>query len=149
MRMIIKTMAPTGAYCRSIAWKLTFRAALRYFSDSERRDDDRWDIPGVRYKCMIWEGAFWLHVRSSESPRHSNSSIFLVMILVTSWSSSLSLSRFELPAPAVRVSWYSLAVFAIKVSGNDLVKQLCFRGGSKRPTHQNRQMHRASEQNRL
>ena len=58
MRMIIKTMAPTGAYCRSIAWKLTFRAALRYFSDSERRDDDRWDIPGVRYECIIWEGYF-------------------------------------------------------------------------------------------
>ncbi len=45
--MIMKTMAASGAYCRIIAETLIFRAALRYFSDSERRDVDRWDIPIV------------------------------------------------------------------------------------------------------
>jgi hypothetical protein len=28
-----------------MAWKLMFLAALRYFSDSERSEVDRWDIP--------------------------------------------------------------------------------------------------------
>ena len=37
-----------GAYCRIIAWMLIFRAARRYFSDSERSDVDRCDMPGVR-----------------------------------------------------------------------------------------------------
>ena len=46
MRMIIiKIIAPNGAYWRSIALKLIFRAALRYFSDSERNELDKWDIP--------------------------------------------------------------------------------------------------------
>jgi hypothetical protein len=46
MRMIIiKIIAPKGAYCRSIALKLMFRAALRYFSDSERNELDKCDIP--------------------------------------------------------------------------------------------------------
>jgi hypothetical protein len=46
MRMIImKSIAPKGAYCRSMALKLMFRAALRYFSDSERRELDKCDIP--------------------------------------------------------------------------------------------------------
>lgn len=45
-RMIrMKMTAPNGAYCRSIAWMLIFRAALRYFSDSLRREDERCDIP--------------------------------------------------------------------------------------------------------
>ena len=61
------------------------------------------------------------HALSSESPRHSNSSIFFVMILVTSCRSSLSLSRLE-PALAARVSWYSLAVLDMKVSGCRLVR---------------------------
>lgn len=39
--MMMKTTAANGAYCRIIAWILMFRAALRYFSDSERRDVDR------------------------------------------------------------------------------------------------------------
>ena len=38
-------MAATGAYCRIIAWKLMLRAALRYFSDSDRSDVDKCDIP--------------------------------------------------------------------------------------------------------
>jgi len=38
------------------------------------------------------------------------------MILVTSCSSSLSLSSPDAAAFAVRVSWYSRAVFAMKVS---------------------------------
>jgi hypothetical protein len=46
MRMIIiKTIAPKGAYCRSMALKLMLRAALRYFSDSERSELDKCDIP--------------------------------------------------------------------------------------------------------
>jgi len=44
----MNTMAATGAYCRSIAWKLMFRAALRYFSDSDRSDVDRCDIPVMK-----------------------------------------------------------------------------------------------------
>jgi len=52
---------------------------------------------------------------SSESPRHNNSSIFFVIILVTSCRSSLSLSRLD-PAVAARVSWYSLAVLDMNVS---------------------------------
>lgn len=46
MRMMrINNTPPRGAYCRSIAWKLIFRAALRYFSDSDRSDVDKCDIP--------------------------------------------------------------------------------------------------------
>ena len=41
----MNTIAATGAYFRSIACTLMFRAALRYFSDSDRRDVDKWDIP--------------------------------------------------------------------------------------------------------
>lgn len=51
------------------------RAALRYFSDSSRRLLDMWLM------------------RSSESPRQSKSSMFLVMILVTSCKSSFNLSN--------------------------------------------------------
>ena len=56
--------------------------------------------------------------RSSESPLHSSSSIFLVIILVTSCRSSFSLSKLEDAAFAVRVSRYSRAVFDINVSVN-------------------------------
>ena len=48
-------MAPMGAYCRIIAWMLIFRAALRYFSDSERSEVDRCDIP-ARDMCMNGRG---------------------------------------------------------------------------------------------
>ncbi len=44
----ISAMAPTGAYCRSIACQLIFLAALRYFSESARSDVESWDIPGVQ-----------------------------------------------------------------------------------------------------
>lgn len=56
MRMIrIKSMAPNGAYCRSMALKLMLRAALRYFSDSVRRDVDKCDIPGdKKYMINAW-----------------------------------------------------------------------------------------------
>ena len=57
-----------------------------------------------------------MHVRSSESPLQSSSSMFLVMMRVTSCSSSLSLSNGELLALIFRVSWYSLVVFAMNVS---------------------------------
>ena len=50
MRMIrIIRIAPNGAYCRSMALKLMLRAALRYFSDSDRREVDKCDIPGDEY----------------------------------------------------------------------------------------------------
>ena len=58
----------------------------------------------------------WKYALSRESPLQSNSSIFFVIILVTSCRSSLSLSRFEVAALAVLESRYSLAVFDIKVS---------------------------------
>jgi hypothetical protein len=45
-RMIrMNAIAATGAYCRIIASTLIFRAALRYFSDSDRSEVDKWDIP--------------------------------------------------------------------------------------------------------
>ena len=34
-----------GAYCRIIACMLIFLAARRYFSDSDRSDVDKWDMP--------------------------------------------------------------------------------------------------------
>ena len=43
--IIIKSRAPKGAYCRIMALKLMLRAALRYFSDSERSEVDKCDIP--------------------------------------------------------------------------------------------------------
>ena len=60
------------------------------------------------------------HARSSESPLHRSSSMFFVMILVTSCSSPFNVSRFEpvadADAEAVRVSLYNRAVFDMKVS---------------------------------
>lgn len=114
--IIIKSNAPKGAYCRIMALKLMLRAALRYFSDSERREVDKCDIPKKKNmyhpSCLETTSE---HLRSSESPRHNNSSMFFVIILVTSCRSSLSLSRPD-PAPAARVSWYSLAVLDMNVS---------------------------------
>ena len=63
-------------------------------------------MSGRERKCVL----------SRESPLQSNSSMFFVIILVTSCRSSLSLSRFEVAAFAVLESRYSLAVFDIKVS---------------------------------
>jgi hypothetical protein len=51
--IIIKSRAPKGAYCRIIALKLMFRAALRYFSDSERSELDRCDIPRKKRKSVV------------------------------------------------------------------------------------------------
>ena len=44
----MNTIAATGAYCRIIAWTLILRAALRYFSDSDRSDVDKCDIPATK-----------------------------------------------------------------------------------------------------
>src|SRR6267154_446783 len=57
------------------------------------------------------------HSLSNESPLHKSSSIFLVMFRVTSCNSLLNMSKFDDPAgSAARVSWYSRAVFDMKVS---------------------------------
>lgn len=45
-KITIRATPPRGAYCRSIAWKLMFFAARRYFSDSVRREVERCDISG-------------------------------------------------------------------------------------------------------
>lgn len=108
--------APKGAYCRMSAWRFTFLAALRYFSDSERKEVDRCDIPA---KCqgMKEELAESQRSLSNESPLHRSSSIFLVMMRVTSCKSLFILSKFDDPAAlAARVSWYSRAVLDMKVS---------------------------------
>src|SRR5216684_4852233 len=117
--IIIKSIAPKGAYCRNMALKLMLRAALRYFSDSERSEVDKCDIPRKASPLSLHHtsclGTTSEHLRSSESPRHNNSSIFFVIILVTSCRSSLSLSTLD-PPLAARVSWYSLAVLDMNVS---------------------------------
>ena len=43
--MTNRPTAPKGPYWRNIAWKFIFLAAFRYFSDSERSDVDKCDIP--------------------------------------------------------------------------------------------------------
>ena len=83
------------------------------------------------------------HILSSESPRHNNSSMFFVIILVTSCRSSLSLSRLD-PAPAARVSWYSLAVLDMNVSVCDPVSQFGPRKHATTATNQSQQTHTAS-----
>lgn len=105
--MRMKATAPSGAYCRNMAWKLMLRAALRYFSDSERKEVDKWDMPEVQESSGKPEASkLRVHARSSESPLHNNSSMFFVMILVTSCNSSFSLSMPDaFAALAVRVSW--------------------------------------------
>jgi hypothetical protein len=53
-RMIImRSIAPKGAYCRIMALKLMLRAALRYFSDSERSEVDKCDIPRRKNKSIV------------------------------------------------------------------------------------------------
>lgn len=81
--MIIKATAPNGAYCRIMACRLIFLAALRYFSESVRSEAERCDIPVNQQSRMVKTEAYKNEL-SSESPRHSSSSIFLVIILVTS-----------------------------------------------------------------
>jgi hypothetical protein len=94
---------------------LILRAALRYFSDSERSDVERWDIP-VSLRQFKEVQSEEINTLSKESPLHSSSSIFLVMILVTSCKSSFNFSSPDAAAFAVRVSWYSRAVFDMNVS---------------------------------
>lgn len=57
------TTAASGAYCRSIAWKLMLRAALRYFSESVRSDCDKCDIP-VKRRLMSTDAAWSKIVRT-------------------------------------------------------------------------------------
>ena len=98
-----------------------FRAALRYFSDSERSDVDRCDISEKiirQFACIVRETTE--DALSRESPRHRSSSMFFVIMRVTSCRSSFSLSILEAAALAVRVSWYNLAVLLMKVSVNIL-----------------------------
>jgi hypothetical protein len=53
-RMIImNSIAPKGAYCRIMALQLMLRAALRYFSDSERSEVDKCDIPRKKAKSIV------------------------------------------------------------------------------------------------
>ena len=85
---------------------------------------------------------------SSESPRQRSSSMFLVMIRVTSCSSSFSFSIFELAALAVLVSWYRRAVLLINVSAhaskakrNSISKKYLIKGRS--ASHQILQMRMA------
>jgi hypothetical protein len=59
--IIIKSMAPKGAYCRIMALKLMLRAALRYFSDSERSELDKCDIPRTKSKSFIMDYVPKLH----------------------------------------------------------------------------------------
>jgi hypothetical protein len=81
-----------------------FLAALRYLSDSERREVDRCDIP-IKYQRMKKEHRETPNSLSNESPLHKSSSMFLVMIRVTSCSSLFNLSKFDDPAvSAARVS---------------------------------------------
>lgn len=105
----MKAIAPNGAYCRSIACRLILRAALRYFSDSDRSDVERWDISAGRLVSRIAGRKVSRNALSRESPRHNNSSMLFVMILVTSCRSPFSLSKFDsdelVAAVAVRVSW--------------------------------------------
>jgi hypothetical protein len=116
MMIRISATAPNGAYCRMSAWMFIFLAALRYLSDSERKEVDKCDIP-VKCQGMKEEPIESPHLLSNESPLHKSSSMFLVMIRVTSCNSLFNLSKFDDPAvSAARVSWYSRAVFDIKVS---------------------------------
>jgi len=87
-----------------------------------------------------WTGV--ADVLSRESPLHSSSSIFLVMILVTSCRSSFSLSRPDDAALAVRVSRYSLAVFDINVSEKHDIRMKNNR--KKRKADQNQRMRMVS-----
>ena len=88
---------------------------------------ERWDISASEQVNSIPKQDCETNALSKESPRHNNSSMFLVMILVTSCKSPFSLSRFDsdelAAAVAVRVSWYSRAVFDMNVS--EVISQLC------------------------
>lgn len=74
--MMMNPSAAKGPYCFSINSQLILTAAFRYFEASSR------NLPLIS------------PILSRLSPLYSKSSMFLVMTLVTSFSSSFSLSRF-------------------------------------------------------
>lgn len=97
--MKIKMINPSpakGPYCFSISSQLILTAAFLYFLLSSRR------------RPLISP------ILSRLSPRYNRSSMFFVMTLVTSFSSSFSLSRLEL----ARASWYVFFVRWMKVSNS-------------------------------
>lgn len=94
--IIISPTAPIGPYCFSSSSQLILTAAFRYFLLSSL------SLPDIS------------PIRSRLSPRYRRSSIFFVITLVTSRSSSLSLSRFWL----ARLSWYVFFVRWMKVSNS-------------------------------
>ena len=96
-----------GAYCRIIACMSIFRATLPYFSESDRNDADRCDVPGVYMSAgprkRVRKGVRTVkRVSSLQKLRHFR---------VTSCSSSLSLSNELL---VVHVCWHSRVVFDTK-----------------------------------
>lgn len=56
--MSSRAIAPIGAYWRIMALRLMFRAAFRYFSDSERSEVERCDIPEGLVKQGLNEGGW-------------------------------------------------------------------------------------------
>ena len=94
MRMTNSPTAPKGAYWRSIAWKFMFLAALRYFSDSERNDVDRCDIPapGRVIRDRSWKQTIKTHGRGN---------LLSIAVLPCSWSwFSLRLGGHHLICPS-------------------------------------------------
>ena len=84
-------MPATGAHFRNNASRLMFLAAFLYLTDSARSDVDRWDIPRTSYQHPYPSvRSHHLDSRSRLSPLHSKSSIFFVMILVTSFKFSFN-----------------------------------------------------------
>ena len=95
MNRMKKNPSPAiGAHFRISAWRLMFLAAFRYFTDSARKEVERCDMPRVVSWVLMNEAekaaSSDQNSRSRLSPRHSRSSIFFVMILVTSFKLSFS-----------------------------------------------------------
>lgn len=109
-----KAIPPTGAHFRNIAWRLILRAALRYFADSDRSEVDKVDMPGRRVSILARSTE--CDSRSKLSPRHNRSSMFLVMIRVTSCSSAFILSRLLEPPGVSPAPCANAAVCAVRVS---------------------------------
>ena len=65
----MNAIAATGAYCLIMASTLILRAALRYFSDSDRKEVDKCDIPRKAVRtARIEKGS-----RAMTSPRKKGS----------------------------------------------------------------------------
>lgn len=75
--MTNRPTTPKGAYWRSIAWKFIFLAALRYFSDSERNDVDKCDIPA--------KGELGREVETNDTT-YGRENLLSIAILPCSWS---------------------------------------------------------------